>query len=75
MINYGLGAVLTADLRRRFREEAGDFDAGDPRWYRYASDHLLRFGGSVETPELLRRFLGRPVSDEALLAEIARIGG
>ncbi len=75
MINYGLGAVVTADLRRRFRQEMGDFDAGNPAWYRYASDHLLRFGASVETPELLRRFLGRPVSDEALLAEIARIGG
>ncbi|MBA3811057.1 MAG: hypothetical protein H0X27_05320 [Caulobacteraceae bacterium] len=74
MINYGLGAVVTADLRRRLREEAGDFDAGNPRWYRYASDHLLRFGGSVETPKLLRRFLGRPVSDAALLAEIAGIG-
>ena len=73
MINYGLGAVVTADLRRRFREQAGDFDAGDPRWYRYASDHLLRFGGSAPTPKLLRRFLGRPVSNEALLAEIARI--
>ncbi|MEO7027366.1 MAG: hypothetical protein ABI056_07420, partial [Caulobacteraceae bacterium] len=38
MINYGLGAVLTADLRRRFRERVGDFDAGNRRWYRYASD-------------------------------------
>jgi hypothetical protein len=74
MINYGLGAVVTADLRRRFTEKIGDFDAGNPQWYGYARDHLLRYGRSVETPALLRQFLGRPVSDEALLSELARIG-
>ena len=74
MINYGLGAVVTADLRRRFTEKIGDFDAGNPRWFSYARDHLLRYGRSVETPALLRQFLGRPVSDEALLSELARIG-
>ncbi len=74
MINYGLGSIVTADLRRRFTEKIGDFDAGNPKWYGYARDHLLRYGRSVETPTLLRQFLGRPVSDEALLSELARIG-
>jgi hypothetical protein len=73
MINYGLGAILTADLRRRVRAAIGDFDAGNPRWYQYLSRSLLRYGYSIETPALLRRFLGRPVSDAALLAEIGRI--
>jgi hypothetical protein len=75
MINYGLGAILTAELRARIRAGSGDFAAGNPGWYRWTSANLLRPGSSVETPELLERFLGRPVSDGALLAEIARIGG
>ncbi len=74
MINYGLGAILTADMRARIRAEAGDFSAGNPHWYEYTSAHLLRVGSSVETPALLREFLGRPVSSAALLAEIRRIG-
>ncbi|MBS0395481.1 MAG: hypothetical protein JSR54_12700, partial [Proteobacteria bacterium] len=74
MINYGLGAVLTADLRRRTRAAIGPFDAGNRRWYAWTSRELLRFGTEVPTPQLLRRFLGRPVSSAALLDELARIG-
>jgi hypothetical protein len=73
LINYGLGAILTAELRGQVRAAIGDFDAGNPRWYAYLSRALLRFGYSVETPELLRRFLGRPVSDAALLGALGRI--
>jgi hypothetical protein len=73
LINYGLGAVLTADLRGRVRDAIGPFDAGNPRWYPWISAELLRFGTSVDTAELLRTFLGRPVSLDALLAELARI--
>ena len=73
MINYGLGAVVTADLRRRTREAIGPFDAGNPRWYAWTTEQLLRHGASIPTPDLLRTFLGRPVSPEALLAELARI--
>jgi len=73
MINYGLGAVLTADLRHRTRAAIGPFDAGNPRWYGWTSATLLRYGRSVATPVLLRRFLGRPVSTAALLAELDRI--
>ena len=74
MINYGLGAILTADIRARTRAGIGEFSAGNPRWYRYTSAALLRHGAAIETPALLRQFLGRPVSDAALLREIARIG-
>lgn len=73
MINYGLGAVLTADLRHRTRARIGPFDAGNPRWYAWTARTLLRYGNSVATPTLLRRFLGRPVSTAALLAELDRI--
>ena len=74
MINYGLGAVLTADLRAHTRGAIGPFDAGNARWYPWLSRHLLRFGASLPTRELLRRFLGRPVSTDALVAELRRIG-
>jgi hypothetical protein len=74
MINYGLGAVLTADIRQRISEEIGGFDTGNPRWYPWTSGRLLRFGSSVETATLLRRFLGRQVSPDAILHQLQRIG-
>jgi hypothetical protein len=74
MINYGLGAVLTADIRQRIRQAIGPFDTGNPRWYAWTSAHLLRFGSSLETAQLLRGFLGRDVSPEALLQQLPRAG-
>ena len=67
MVNYGLGAVLTADLREHIRETLGTFDAGDPGWYEWISERLLRQGEEQPTAELLRKFLGRPISPEAVL--------
>ena len=74
MLNYGLGAVLTADMRQHIREALGPFDTGNPRWYSWLSEHLLRYGTERETPELLREFLGRPVSVEAVVGDIRRLG-
>jgi hypothetical protein len=74
MINYGLGAVLTADIRQRIRETIGQFDTGNPRWYAWTSAHLLRFGSSLDTAQLLRGFLGRDVSPDALLRQLQRVG-
>ena len=74
MVNYGLGSVLTADIRERVRHEIGSFDTGNPRWYPWLTDHLLRFGSERDTPTLLKTFLGRPVSADALLAQIRRLG-
>jgi hypothetical protein len=73
MINYGLGAALTADIRQHIRDAIGPFDAGNPRWYSWTSAHLLRFGSSVETAQLLHRFLGREVSPDAILAQLQRV--
>jgi hypothetical protein len=74
MINYGLGAVLTADIRQHTRDAIGSFDTGNPRWYPWTSEHLLKFGSSVETAQLLRNFLGRPVSPDAILKQLQRVG-
>lgn len=74
MINYGLGSILTADIREHIRDSIGPFDAGNRRWYAWTSAHLLRFGGSIDTARLVRRFLGRPVSPDALLTQLKRAG-
>jgi hypothetical protein len=73
MVNYGLGAVVTADIRQRIVEKLGPFATGDQRWFPWLSQQLLSSGQTHETVSLLREFLGRPVSSQALLNEIARI--
>jgi len=75
MVNYGLGAVLTADMRQRIRESLGPFDTGDPRWYGWLGEHLLQYGSERDTRTLLQDFLGRPVSPDALLKQIKRLAG
>ena len=73
MVNYGLGAILTAEMRERISEALGPFDTGDSRWYGWLSEHLLRYGSERDTPTLMQDFLGRPVSPRALLDQIHRL--
>jgi hypothetical protein len=72
MVNYGLGALLTAELRQRTAELAGAFDTGNPGWYRWVGERLLRYGSERDARSLMQELLGRPVSPAALLAQIAR---
>ena len=72
MVNYGLGAVLTASLRDRVGTQLGPFETGRADWFRWLSAGLLQYGESLDTAELLRRFLGRSVTPDALLAQLAR---
>lgn len=74
MVNYGLGAVITADIRARVAQQIGSFDTGNPRWYPWLTAELLSGGHGKETSALLREFLGRPVSPQALLESIERLG-
>jgi hypothetical protein len=73
MVNYGLGAVITADIRERIAQQLGPFQSGDARWYGWLSEHLLRSGEEQPTAQLLRGFLGRPVSPQALVTQLQRI--
>lgn len=73
MVNYGFGAVLTAEMRKHISATLGAFDTGDPRWYGSVSEHLLRYGSELDTRTLMRNFLGRPVSPQALLEQIHRL--
>jgi hypothetical protein len=73
MVNYGLGSVITADLRQRITQQLGPFDTGEPRWFAWLGERLLASGEQHPTPELLREFLGRPVSPEALIGQLRRL--
>jgi Zn-dependent M32 family carboxypeptidase len=73
MVNYGLGAILTAEMRQHISEGLGAFDTGDSRWYGWLSEHLLRYGSECDTRNLMQNFLGRPVSSQALLDQIHRL--
>jgi hypothetical protein len=73
MVNYGFGAILTAEMRDYIANSLGAFDSGDSRWYGWLSEHLLRYGSEHDTHTLLQDFLGRPVSPQALLAQIHRL--
>ena len=73
MVNYALGAFVTADVRARIHDEIGGFDSGNSRWYGYVSEHLFERGGEGPPRMLLRNFLGRDVTPDALLAELDRL--
>jgi hypothetical protein len=73
MVNYGFGAILTAEMREHISEALGAFDTGDSRWYGWLSEHLLRYGSERDTRTLMQDFLGRPVSPQAFLKQIHRL--
>ncbi len=72
MVNYGLGAVLTAEIRAATIAAIGSFDAGNVGWYRWTRERLLRFGSERDTRSLMTGLRGRPVSPEALLQQLRR---
>jgi len=73
MVNYGFGAILTAEMRQHISDALGAFDTGDSRWYGWLSERLLRYGSERDTRTLMQDFLGRPVSPQALLGQIHRL--
>jgi hypothetical protein len=73
MVNYGFGAILTAEMREHISKGLGAFDTGDSRWYGWLSEQLLRYGSERDTRTLMQDFLGRPVSPQALLEQLHRL--
>ena len=73
MVNYGLGAVLTAEIRKATAEAIGPFDAGNPKWYSWSSAQMLRYGSEKTAKTLMDELLKRPLSPDAMLSEIRRI--
>ena len=72
MLNYALGAFLTAQLRARIRELRGSWTEGDRGWYAWVREALFRWGQERPTREVVAEFLGGPVRPEALLADLSR---
>jgi len=75
MMNYAAGAILAADLRARLRELHGSYAEGDPGWYERVTASLYRFGLEKPSKDVIEEFLGRPVSPQALLDDMARAAG
>jgi hypothetical protein len=73
MVNYGFGAILTAEMRKHIAAALGPFDTGDARWYGWLSQRLLRYGSERDTRTLMQDFLGRPVSPQPLLEQLHRL--
>lgn len=53
MVNYGFGAILTAEMREHISKTLGPFDTGDRRWYGWLSERLLRYGSERDTRSLM----------------------
>jgi Zn-dependent M32 family carboxypeptidase len=75
MMNYGAGAIVVAELRQRARASRGSFANGDPAWYAWLSERLYRFGRERPSERVILDFLGRPLSPDALLADLERTKG
>jgi hypothetical protein len=73
MVNYGLGAVLTAEIRKATADAIGSFNAGNPKWYPWSSEQMLRYGSEKSAKTIMQELLGRPLAPDALLTEIRRI--
>ena len=72
MLNYALGAFLTAQLRSRTREMRGSWVEGDQGWYPWIREALFRWGQERPTSAVVGEFLGGPVRPEALLTDLGR---
>jgi hypothetical protein len=72
LLNYALGAFITADLRARIKAVHGAFTLGDSTWYGFVREHIYRFGLERSSRRVMEDFLGRPLSPEALFADVAR---
>jgi hypothetical protein len=72
LVNYALGAFIAADLRERIRALHGDFTLGDSTWYGFVRERIYRFGLERSSRRVMEDLLGRPVSADALLADLSR---
>jgi hypothetical protein len=72
LVNYALGAFISADLRQRLAALHGDFTLGDSTWYGFVRERIYRFGLERSSRRVMEDFLGRPVTADALLADLNR---
>lgn len=75
LVNYALGAFLTADLRARAARRGHSFRTGGPALYPWLGRELYHFGQERSSREVLEQFLGGPVRPDPLLADLGRMAG
>jgi len=75
LVNYALGAFLTADMRARASFRQHSFTEADTTTYGWLSAELYHFGRERSSREVLERFLGGPVRQDPLLADLKRMTG
>lgn len=73
MMNYALGALVTAAMRDHTRQAHGDFSHPDKKTYEWLSDRLYRWGQERPSRDVLRDFLGAPPSATALIDDMSRL--
>jgi hypothetical protein len=73
MMNYAVGAMLSAAIRARAGELHRPTTAGDSAWYQWIAPRLFRFGLERSTREVLAEFLGGAVSPAALVRDMRRM--
>lgn len=73
MMNYALGAMVTAAIRERIYKEKGGFLGGGPKLYQWLASVLYEQGRSKPAVDVLRAFLGESVSPRALMADVRRL--
>ena len=74
MLNYAFGAILIADIRAEVDRRHGTFTTGDASWYRWVAPRLYRFGLERPALDVVKDFLGRPVTPVAILQDMRRMG-
>ncbi len=74
MMNYALGAIITADLRARVLADRGAFHNANKKTYGWLSDRLYKWGLERPTRDVLRDFLGRSITPAAILQDMERLG-
>ncbi len=72
MMNYALGAILVADMRARCLELKGSFTNGDPGYYAWLTERIYRFGLGKTSGNVIRDFLGRAPSPDAIIKDMRR---
>jgi hypothetical protein len=73
MVNYALGAMLTAALCEHAQVMHGPFHAAGAETYAWLKRDLLRFGRSKAALDVTVDFLGKPLDAAALIVEIKRL--
>ncbi len=73
LVNYALGAFITADLRASAARKGHSFALGGVTQYPWLVSQLYRFGQERTSREVLERFVGGPVRPDPLLADLRRM--